>query len=271
MDSKTSTKGRTQVPFGVSYAASPARSMTIANLIADQVKEALFNDQLRSGDFLGTEQEIAKQYHVSRIAARDALRTLEASGIVTVRPGPGGGARIARGNPTRFAEALAIQLKLVAVTEYDIYVAQQAIEAMAVEQAARNADGADLDGLAELLGEAEGLRRDIPGFKKSCLDFHAAITEASHNQVLIALRNSIEKVLPEAYQSDPSPQHIKSILLHHRKILDQIKSGAAVAAGNQMRIHLSQMESWLGLAGAQDQTVLERTRKTPAPRKRPRR
>jgi GntR family transcriptional repressor for pyruvate dehydrogenase complex len=219
--------------------------MTIANLIADQVREALFQDRLKSGDFVGTEQEIANQFRVSRIAARDALRTLEASGVISVRPGPGGGARIAQGNPTRFAEALAIQLKLVAVTEYEIYVAQHAIEAMAVEHAARNADTADLDALEELIREAQSLRYDIPAFKRSCFDFHAALTEASHNRVLIALRTSIDKVLPDAYAGDPSPQHLNGIINHHRKILQLVRAGDGATAGSQMRKHLCQMESWL--------------------------
>ena len=51
----------------------------------------------------------------SRIVARDALRTLEALGIVEIKMGKGGGARIARGNPRLFAEALAVQLDLTGV------------------------------------------------------------------------------------------------------------------------------------------------------------
>lgn len=245
MEFKTPPRGRAAHPFGADFPYSPARSMTIASLIADQVREALFEDHLKPGDFVGTEQEIANQFRVSRIAARDALRTLEASGVISVRPGPGGGARIAHGNPTRFAEALAIQLKLVAVTEYEIYVAQHAIEAMAVEQAACNAEAADLDTLDELIRESHVLRGDIPAFKRSCFDFHAAVTAASHNRVLIALRNSIDKVLPDAYQADPSPQHVSGIIQHHRKILQLIRAGDGVNAGDQMRKHLFQMERWL--------------------------
>ena len=61
------------------------------------------------------ERDSPTRYGVSRIVARDALRTLEALGIAEIRMGKGGGARVARGNPRLFAEALAVQLDLTGV------------------------------------------------------------------------------------------------------------------------------------------------------------
>ena len=80
------------------------------------MRDALFAKKLKPGDVLGTENEIAARYGVSRIVARDALRTLEALGIAEIRMGKGGGARVARGNPRLFAEALAVQLDLTGVS-----------------------------------------------------------------------------------------------------------------------------------------------------------
>ena len=61
------------------------------------VRDALFAKKLKPGDFLGTEKDLAARFKASRIVARDALRTLEALGIVEIRMGKGGGARIACG------------------------------------------------------------------------------------------------------------------------------------------------------------------------------
>ena len=98
-----------------------------AQLIAE-VRQALFEKRLKPGDFLGGEKDIADQRGVSRIVARDALRTLEALGIVEIKVGSGGGARIARGDPRRFAEALAVQLELAGVDVAEIMDAQRAVE-----------------------------------------------------------------------------------------------------------------------------------------------
>src|SRR5437870_10496045 len=96
------------------------RGVTLSSQIVADVREALFDNRLKPGDFLGTEKDLAARYGVSRIVARDALRTLEGLGIVEIRMGAGGGARIARGEPRRFAEALAVQLALTGVTAGEI-------------------------------------------------------------------------------------------------------------------------------------------------------
>src|SRR5439155_16167995 len=53
----------------------PFRSVTMSTQIVAQVREALFAKELRPGDFLGTEKDLAERFAVSRIVARDALRT----------------------------------------------------------------------------------------------------------------------------------------------------------------------------------------------------
>src|SRR5690242_7788270 len=131
------------------------RGPTLSTRIVGQVREALFAKQMRPGDFLGTEKDLAQRFGVSRIVARDALRTLEAQGIVEIKVGAGGGARIAKGNARLFAEALAVQLDLAGVSVDEIMDAQRAIEGLAAELAAVNATHEDHTRLHELNAEAE--------------------------------------------------------------------------------------------------------------------
>src|SRR5215472_1789879 len=109
------------------------RSASLSAQIVAQVRDDLFEKRLKPGDFLGTEKDLAARYGVSRIVARDALRSLAALGIVEIRMGKGGGARIAPGNPRLFAEAMAVQLELAGVTAAEILDAQRAIECLAAE------------------------------------------------------------------------------------------------------------------------------------------
>ena len=122
----------------------PGRSASLSSQIVADTRDALFAKRLKPGDFFGTENEIAERYGVSRIVARDALRTLEALGIVEIKMGKGGGARVARGNPRLFAEALAVQLDLTGVGPAEIMDAQRAIECLAAELAAENATDEDI-------------------------------------------------------------------------------------------------------------------------------
>src|SRR5947208_12987055 len=158
---------------------------TLSSQIVREVRDALFAKRFKSGDFLGTEKDLAARFEVSRIVARDALRTLEALGIVEIRMGAGGGARIARGNPRRFAEALAVQLDLTGVTVREILDAQRAIECLAAELAAENATDEDIVRMRKLIADAEEAIDDAVLSTRLGEEFHMAVAEASHNRVLV--------------------------------------------------------------------------------------
>src|SRR5947199_7353169 len=140
------------------------RGPTLSARIITQVREVLFAKEMRPGDFLGTEKDLAERFGVSRIVARDALRTLEALGIVEIKVGAGGGARIAQGNPRLLAESLAVQLDLAGVTVAEIMEAQRAIECLAAELAALNSTAEDHVRLRQLIADAERSINDVGAF-----------------------------------------------------------------------------------------------------------
>ena len=132
---------------------APLQAETLSWRIVSQVRAALFSGQLKSGDLLDSKAMIAQQFQVSRMAARDALRTLAAVGIVEIRMGIKGGAWIAKGNANRFADALSIQLQLIGVTAAEILDTRMAIDPVAAGLAATLATPEDivrLEAAAEL-------------------------------------------------------------------------------------------------------------------------
>src|SRR5262245_3706482 len=160
------------------------RSATLASRLVADVREALFERRYRPGDFLGTEKDIAARHGVSRMVARDALRTLEGLGIVEISRGAGGGARITHGNPQLFAEALAVQLELADTDREAIMNAQGAVAGLAAALAAQHATAAEIGVLKKLVDEAEKLFDDLDAFTRSSHQFHLGVAEASHNRVL---------------------------------------------------------------------------------------
>jgi GntR family transcriptional repressor for pyruvate dehydrogenase complex len=170
------------------------RSSSLSAQIVADIRDALFAKRLKPGDFVGTEKDLAARFGVSRIVARDALRTLEALGIVEIRMGKGGGARIANGNPRLFAEALAVQLDLTGVSAAEVMDAQRAIETLGAELAAENAKPDDIARLRQLVRDAEAAIDDLDEFTRLSRDFHLAVAEASHNRVLVVQLISLEHV-----------------------------------------------------------------------------
>ena len=226
---------------------SPARSSrlpgarggaTRASRIVAAVRDALFERRYRPGDFLGTEKELAARHAVSRIVARDALRTLEAMGIVEIARGAGGGARITHGNPQLFAEALAVQLELADIDREEILTAQGAVEGLAAELAAQRAGATEISVLQRLLAEAEGLLDDLDAFTRSSLRFHLAVAEASHNRVLHYQLLSLQHVSWPSRNRTLNKTVARRVLEAHRRLAALIGAREPREARQLMEAHV---------------------------------
>jgi GntR family transcriptional regulator, transcriptional repressor for pyruvate dehydrogenase complex len=219
------------------------RSSSLSALIVADVRQALFEKQLKPGDFLGTEKDLAARFGTSRIVARDALRTLEALGIVEIRMGKGGGARIANGNPRLFAEALAVQLELTGIGVAEVMDAQRAVETLGAELAAQNATAEDVLKLRRLLREAETALPDLDAFTRLSRDFHLAVAEASHNRVLVVQLISLEHVSWPRHNVTATPKLAQHILQIHTKLADLIELRDASAARALMDDHVKMIRA----------------------------
>ncbi len=219
------------------------RSSSLSAQMVAWVRDALFAKKLKPGDFLGTEKDLAARFNASRIVARDAMRTLEALGIVEIRMGKGGGARIAQGNPRLFAEALAVQLDLTGVTTAEIMDAQRAIETLGAELAAENATAADIAKLRSLLREAGGSMGDLDLFTRLSRDFHLAVAEASHNRVLVVQLLSLEHVSWPRRNVTATPKLAEHILEIHTKLTELIEMRDAAAARALMDDHVKMIRA----------------------------
>jgi GntR family transcriptional repressor for pyruvate dehydrogenase complex len=221
----------------------PGRSASLSSQIVADVRDALFAKKLKPGDGIGTENEIAQRYGVSRIVARDALRTLQALGIADIRMGKGGGARVARGNPRLFAEALAVQLDLAGVEASEIMDAQRAIECLAAELAAENATDDDIARLRALVDEAEANIGDAERYTALSAEFHLAVAEASHNRVLVVQLISLQHVSWPRRNPTLTPKVMRHILDVHKELLALIEMRDAAGARNLMDGHVKMIRS----------------------------
>jgi GntR family transcriptional repressor for pyruvate dehydrogenase complex len=214
------------------------RSATLASRIVADVRAALFERRYRPGDFLGTEKDVAARHGVSRMVARDALRTLEGLGIVEISRGAGGGARITHGNPQLFAEALAVQLELADIEREEIMAAQSAIEGLAAELAATNARREQIAALGALVDEADGLLDDLDAFTRSSLHFHLGVAEASHNRVLYYQLISLQHVSWPSRNRTLTRSVARKVLDAHRKLVALIEARDAGGARQLMEAHV---------------------------------
>jgi GntR family transcriptional repressor for pyruvate dehydrogenase complex len=224
---------------------SPVRANSIANQIVLQVREALFEGRFQPGDLLGSEKDLAAQFDVSRITVRDALRTLETMGIIEIRVGAGGGARIAQGNLDHYSDALSIQFRLSGITEQEVLDLQIAIEGAAVELAASKRSQADLETLLSLLDDAEGLLDDPAAFTQAGQKFHLAIVEASGNRALIAQFKALRYVVwPKNGKRAKRAIALNAIKIH-KNIYHAISESDSESARKMMVAHLESIRAMI--------------------------
>lgn len=220
------------------------RAKSVSSRIIEQVWDALFRGELNSGDRLGSEVELAQKLGVSRVPVRDAFRTLEALGIVAIKVGAHGGAFIAGGDPKRFADALAVQLKLVGISIEEMFDSQIAIETMAAELAAQRATKADLKRLRTLLDELRDMAQRPMNktakikFTEVSMGFHEALVDAAHNRALAAQFKALRIVMEPIYLRRTTDAVARRVVASHEDLVDSIDRNDAEGARALMRKRL---------------------------------
>ncbi len=227
--------------------SAPAQAESLSASIIRQIRTALFAGQVRPGDRLGTENSIAEQFGVSRMAARDALRGLVASGIVVVKPGARGGAWIADGNPRMLSDAIAIQMTLLGVSDTEVVELQASTEVMAAELAAVRHTEADMEGLHALLGQLGELLDRPDEFAEIALDIHAAIIRAAHNRAMVAQFSALRELLANSYVGAAQHADMRThIVAAQRELIELIAAGDAVGARQHMDTRLHELINRMG-------------------------
>jgi DNA-binding FadR family transcriptional regulator len=118
---------------GMFTAVSPNR---MSEAIVDQIKTLIRTNRLRPGDRLPSERELCERMGVSRVTVREALRILEAGGLVEIRVGARGGAFVTTPSSERLGAGLADLITLAPVTAVEVTEARLVVEAIAARDVA---------------------------------------------------------------------------------------------------------------------------------------
>jgi GntR family transcriptional repressor for pyruvate dehydrogenase complex len=217
------------------------RASTASAEIVGQIRQRLFDGMLKPGDFVGTEGSLSVEFGVSRITLRDALRILEANGIVEVKVGKAGGVRVAHPNPERFADALAVQLMLAGISETEIFDAQMGAEVRAVQLAAEIATQEDILALEAQLARCADEIDDPEAFVHESLAFHSCLVRAAHNRALLAQFQALRHLSWRAIARTSTPARSRRVLERHRSVLDAVKQHDAERAATLIGEHFQQI------------------------------
>jgi GntR family transcriptional repressor for pyruvate dehydrogenase complex len=176
--------------------------------IAEQIKVAIRDGRLKPGDRLPPERELTVRFGVSRMSVRDALRVLEASGLVDVRVGASGGAYVRAPAASVVGEGIAHMLAMASFSAEEVTEARRVLEIGIVPLVIERATEQDLDTLAEICKEGTAAVKAGHYPLELSARFHIAFAQASHNaaiEVLVeSLRGPILMSLEQAKRVAPT-------------------------------------------------------------------
>jgi len=211
--------------------------------IAAQLRIWLEQQQLKAGERIGTEQELADEFGVSRPTMREALRLLSAAHLIRVGRGRAGGIFVARtpseGMSRNLSESIALMLSAQTISMAELLDARLSLEVPIAGRAAVNADDEVVARLEQAIADAEGHQPGSEAWNTADGRFHATLAEASGNQLLHALTGWILEVLQPSLIVTISPRvDAEAILAQHRAILRAVRRRQRSAAERAMQAHI---------------------------------
>src|SRR3954453_14791260 len=141
-------------PYSVQARFDKAKRVRSFDDVVDQLREAIYAGRIRPGERLPGERQLCEVFGVGRPTLREALRSLEAVGLIEVRPGKAGGSYAATPSESTVGDALAALVNLRGASLEDLAEFRLDFEGENAAWAARRADAGDIGALETIVAEA---------------------------------------------------------------------------------------------------------------------
>jgi GntR family transcriptional regulator, transcriptional repressor for pyruvate dehydrogenase complex len=221
---------------------APARSGA-SEQVALEIRRYLEAQGLAPGDRIGTEQELATEFGVSRPTLREGLRLLASSHLIRVGRGRAGGIFVARtpgeGMSRNVSESISMMLATETVSLCELLDARMFLEVPLAGLAAANATDETAAALQAAIDEAAEHQPGTPPFNAADKRFHQILARAAGNELLLAFTDWILEVLqPQLIETIGPLVDGAEILRQHRDIQRAVRRKQPAAAEKAMRAHI---------------------------------
>lgn len=208
-----------------------------------RLQDAFVSGELSEGDRLPAERELAEQFGTSRSSVREAIRVLEALGVVDVKPGADNGALLLAAPGRAFRSILEYQLALRGITISSLVEFRIVLESWSAWAAAERAAPETLSHAPELIRQMAEPGLGPTDFQALDAAFHLEIVRASSNELLVLVldgaRTTTDRLMLEALTASSNWQATKTRLVEeHERILEAVTRGDGERASDLMSAHI---------------------------------
>jgi GntR family transcriptional repressor for pyruvate dehydrogenase complex len=200
--------------------------------------------ELRPGDKLPPERELAEQFGVSRTAVREAVKALHEKGLIEVQPGKGTFiSNITASTSEVMRDSLELIVNVGLVNGLvDLVQVRTLLEPGIAALAAEMATAEDIQAMQQAVDTMDTALDNADVYVEADLEFHRALAKASQNSLITILLDSIVDLLREQrkriFLVEGGPERGQN---HHKRILEAVATHNPVAAREAMAVHLKQV------------------------------
>lgn len=180
------------------------RKPRLSDRVAEDILSTVVTSGLKPGDTLPPERELGEQFGVSRTVVREAVRALEARGLLDVRVGSR--IRVAAVDPQTVRDAITQFVRTTPVDAVSIEAIGVALDAVAARAAAEHASDREIDEIGRQLAALEAAARP-----DRVAAFRRALLTASHNDLLSVLAEAVAALLTRPMAA-PRPERLRALV-----------------------------------------------------------
>ena len=180
----------------------PLARIRLSDRVADEILGSISERGLAPGDRIATEKQLCEQFGVSRTVVREAVRSLEARGVV--RGGPGTGLRVVAVDAENVSRSMTLFIQGRPSLSYEeVRDVRAMVEIEIAGKAAQRATPEDLARLSDAADRLEGAIGSDAEYEAD-VAFHRLIADATHNELYAIMLDSIADVLVESRRLSPT-------------------------------------------------------------------
>lgn len=194
----------------------PVNTDRISQSIIDQIKDAILQKKLKIGDKLPSERQLMEQFGTSRVTVREALRTLEYSGVLEITRGVEGGAFVRDPHMKFVNNFLQVIFLMGNIKVSHLTEARLAIEPFSAKVAAERMNEESLERIRLNIAEARDLikKGGFVDVRLLNLEFHRIVAQASENPVIYFMMDSMMEIMEK---------NVASILISYETLEDTVQ------------------------------------------------
>ena len=204
------------------------------------LQDYIIHGNLKPGDQIPPERQLAAQLRVSRFSLREALRVAQAQGLIDISRGRR--PRVAKSSPTAAAEVIALTLRRSGQALLDLTEARQALECQIVRLAAVRAEQSHTDAMQETINLMRQNKDDLNLCAEKDVEFHNILVQASGNKVFEIMLAPLAELLKESRRETLRQNGLVKALEAHKQILSAIIEKDSERAAEFMQSHLQMTE-----------------------------